>query len=381
MKSAFRFATALLCLSFVAADGIAQPSEVDQLVASGEEYYRNGLYRQAVASFRQAFTQDSSNLQAARGLGSSAMQLQDWRNAKTGFEAAHSLSPEDCSVTNSLAYVYLALKIEERAKATYEEIVGKPGSPGCDPGNNFAKVNLASLYLRSRNEEDKGRALQVLNQVVNAESQDTSLLARAHFSLGTLYRQNKNYDLAITHLEKTFEYDPAKLDGRYNLGLLYFNKQQFDKALIHLEKAYAEQEGDYNINLMLGLVHNEMPGGQEKAQGYLQRAVDLIADLEPSARPDRNLPHRYLGNIYNDMGEPAKAIEVIQAALPLVKDATERAGLLCTKGKSLEKLGRYEEALGIFESIAGDPQWGSYAQTEIKRQENLIARDQAQRGN
>ncbi len=381
MNSVLRFATATLLLTLAAAGALAQPSEVDQLIASGDEYYRNGLYRQAVASFRQAFTQDANSLQAAKGLGSAAMQLQDWRNAKTGLEAAHTLAPEDCSITSNLAYVYLALKIEERAKATYEEIVGKPGSPGCDPANNFAKVNLASLYLRSRNEEEKGRALQILNQVVNAEVQDTSLLARAHFSLGTLYRQNKNYDLAITHLEKTFEYDPAKLEGRYNLGLLYFNKQLYEKALAHLEKAYAEQEDDYNINLMLGLVHNEMPGGAEKAEGYLQRAVDLIAALEPGARPDKNLPHRYLGNIYNDKGEPARAIEVIEAALPLVKDATERAGLLCTKAKGLEKLGRYEEALALFESIIDDPQWGSYALTEIKRQENLIARDQAQRGN
>jgi len=381
MNAVLRFATTLLCLSLAASSGRAQTSEVDQLVASGEEYYRNGMYRQAIASFRQAFTQDGSNLQAAQGLGNAAVQLQDWRNAKTGLEAAHTLSPEDCSVTNSLAYVYLALKIEERAKATYEEIVGKPGSPGCDPGNNFAKVNLANLYMRSRNDEEKSRALQVLNQVVNAETQDTSLLARAHFALGTLYRQNKNYDLAITHLEKTYEYDPAKQEGRYNLGLLYFNKQQYDKALVHLEKAYAEQENDYNTNLMLGLVHNEMPGGQEKAQGYLQRAVDLIAALEPGARPDKNLPHRYLGNIYNDMGEPAKAIEVVEAGLPLIKDPTERAGLLCTKAKAMEKLGRYEEALSLFETIIDDPQWGSYALTEIKRQENLIARSQAQQGN
>jgi len=380
MKSALHIAALAFALVLVAGGALAQPSELDQLIASGEEYYRNAMYRQAVASFRQAYTQDPKNLQAAKGLGNSAMQLQDWRNAKSGFETAHELAPEDCSVTNSLAYVYLALKIEERAKATYEEIVGKAGSPGCDPGNNFAKVNLANLYLRSRNDEEKGRALQILNQVVNAEAQDTALLARAHFALGTLYRQNKNYDLAIQHLERTYEYDPAKLEGRYNLGLLYFNKQQFDKALVHLELAYAEQENDYNTNLMLGLVHNEMPGGKEKAREYLERAVELIAAQEPGARPEKNLPHRYLGNIYNDVGEPAKAVEVIEAALPLVKDASERAGLLCTKAKALEKQGRYQDAMDIFESIVDDPQWGNYALTEIKRQESLIARDQASPG-
>lgn len=374
MNFAQRLPVLLCLLALLPATGQAQPSEVDQLVGSGVEYYRNGMYRQAVSSFREAFTKDSKNLEAAKGLGNAAMQLQDWRNAKTGFEAAHALEPGDCAVTNSLAYVYLALKIEERAKATYEEIVGKPGTPGCEPGNNFAKVNLATLYMRSRNDEEKSRALQVLNQVVQSETQDTSLLARAHFSLGTLYRQNKNYDLAITHLEKTYEYDPSKMDGRYNLGLLYFNKQQYDKALKHLELAYAEQENDYNINLMLGLVYNEMADGKENARKYLQRAVELIETLAPTARPDKNLPHRYLGNIYNDLGEPAQALEVVDAGLRLVKDPSERAGLLCTRAKAYEKQGRYKDALEIFESILDDPQWGGYALTEIKRQESLIAR-------
>ncbi|MBM4116155.1 tetratricopeptide repeat protein [bacterium] len=374
MNFPLRFLAVVCLLTLAAVAGQAQPSEVEQLVASGGEYYRNGMYRQAVASFREAFTKDSKHLDAAKGLGNAAMQLQDWRNAKSGFEAAHALAPEDCAVTNSLAYVYLALKIEERAKATYEEIVGKPGTPGCEPGNNFAKVNLATLYMRSRNDEEKSRALQVLNQVVNSDVQDTSLLARAHFSLGTLYRQNKSYDLAISNLEKAYEYDPSKLDGRYNLGLLYFNKQQYDKALKHLELAYAEQENDYNINLMLGLVYNEMPNGKEDARKYLQRAVDVIESLEATARPDKNLPHRYLGNIYNDIGEPASALEVVDAGLRLVKDPSERAGLLCTRAKAYEKQGRYKDALDIFESILDDPQWGGYALTEIKRQESLIAR-------
>ncbi|MCB1163345.1 MAG: tetratricopeptide repeat protein [Candidatus Krumholzibacteriia bacterium] len=374
MKTVQRAILGALALLLSAAPLLAQPSDVDQLVASGGEYYRNGMYRQAVADFRQAFNADKTNLDAAKGLGSAAMQLQDWRNAKTGYEAAHELSPGDCAVTNSLAYVYLALKLEERAKQTYEEVVGKGGKPGCEPGNSFAKVNLATLYMRSRNEAEKNLALQLLNQVTNTETEDTSLLARAHYALGTLYRQKKNYDLAIDNLEKAYSYDPDKMEGRYNLGLLYFNRQQYDKALEHLQKAYAEQPNDYNLNLMLGLVYNETPGGKSDAQEYLQHAVNLIGTMKAEDRPKDNLPHRWLGNILNDEGDPSQAISVVDAGLKLTSDGTERAGLLCTKAKAYEKLGRYEDALDIFESVTGDPQWGSYAQTEIKRQENLIQR-------
>ncbi len=368
----------LLMLTFAAGAALAQPSEVDQLIASGGEYYRNGMYKKAVNDFRAAFRADNTNVDAAKGLGNSAMQLKDWRNAKMGLEAAHRLAPEDCSVTKSLGYVYMALKLWDRALTTYEEVIGKGGRAGCEPGNSFARVNLASLYLRSKKGDVKDKALPHLMQVINNETEDTALLARAHSYAGTVYRQKKNMDLAIEHMEKVFEYEPERVSGRDKLGQLYFNKGEYEKALEHLQLAFEQEPNNYNTNLMLGLCYDEMSRREDDARTHFQKAVNLIKTMDAGKRPKKNLPHRYLAKLLNEMGEPREAIAVSEEGMTLVDEGSERSGLICTKAKGKEKLKKYEEALELFETVVDDPVWGKYATKQIARQENLIARAAAQ---
>jgi tetratricopeptide (TPR) repeat protein len=378
MKFSIRLLISSLILVSAAAGAVAQGSGVDQLIASGGEYYRNGMYKKAANDFRNAFNKDRENLDAARGLGNAAMQLKDWRNAKLGLEAAHRLAPEDCSITKSLAYVYMALKLKDRAKGIYEIVIGKGGRAGCEPGNNFAKVNLASLYLQSKQPAEKERALPLLMQVVKSGEEDTGLLVRAHNYAGIIYRQKKNYDLAIEHLEKVFEYDAERVQGRDKLGQLYFNKGDYEKALAHLEIAYELDGNNYNTNLMLGLCYNEMPRHEDDARTHFQKAVNLIKTMPPAKQPKTNLPHRYLAELLNAMGEPRDAIAMSEEGMELAGEGSEYAGLVCTKAKGKEKLGKFEEALELFESIMDDAQYGRYAGQQVRRQEQLIQRKEAQ---
>ena len=379
MKISTRIVQAVLILALAAGLAEAQGSDADQLIASGGEYYRNGMYKQALRDFRAAFNKDRENLEAARGLGNSAVQIKDWRNAKLGLEAAHKMAPEDCSITKSLAYIYMALKLHDRALSTYQEVIGQGGKAGCEPSNNFAKVNLATLYLRSKVMAEKDRALPLLLQVVKSETEDTKLLARAHGYLGSIYRQNKNADLAIVHLEKVFEYEPEKVEGRDKLGQLYFNKPEFEKALSHLAMAFEQEPNNYNTNLMLGLCYEEIPRHEEEAHTHFRKAVNLIKTMDAANRPTQNLPHRNLANILIDLGEHQEAIALSEEGMAIAAaGSSEFAGLVCTKAKAKEKLGKYEEALVLFESVIDDARYGKYASRQVTRQEQLIARAEAQ---
>ena len=100
--------------------------------------------------------------------------------------------------------------------------------------------------------------------------------------------------------------------------------------------------------------------------------------MDAGKRPKKNLPHRYLAKLLNEMGEPREAIAVSEEGMTLVDEGSERSGLICTKAKGKEKLKKYEEALELFETVVDDPVWGKYATKQIARQENLIARAAAQ---
>jgi len=355
------------------------PSEIDQLVSNGWENYRNGLYKEAVRDFRRVVRMDSKNVSAAEGLGAAAYQLQDWPNAKMGYETAVELAPENCGFSKSLAYVYLVMKLYDRAILEYEKVSGVPGRPGCDPADNSAKVNLGYLYFRSQDESNESKAIQILNQVTNSEDADTGTLTRAHYYLGMLYKKRKNYDLAMQNLEKSFELSPDRTEGRDVLGQILFNKKEYDKALEHLLFALEENENDYNLNIMTGIIYSEQGAAhRDDAIHYLSKAANLARLMD---KPPSYLPHRYLGDLYIDMGEPSKAIEAADEGLKITDNSTEEAGLIAVKGKALSKLGRHDDAINWFEKIQDDPTWGPYANKELVREEEMLRRQQLQEEN
>ncbi len=366
----------LLLLLIIPTFAWSQISEVDKLVSSGWENYRQGLYRKAIQDFSAAKNLDASNSSAVEGIGAAALQMKNWPKAKDGFEAAHRLSPGDCSIVKNLAYVYMRLNLRDRAQEYYEKVVGLPGKPGCEPGDIASKSSLGALYYgHSKNEAMQAKALQLFNQILNEEDVDSTYLERTHYYLGTLYLKKKSYDLAISNLEKAYEMNPEKKEGRYNIGRLYFNKKEYEKSLAHLLIAYEDKGNDYNLNLMLGLCYKEMGRQQrETAITHLAQARNLMQLLD---KTPRNLPHQQLAELYNKVKDFNKAIETSDEGLRLVKTPTAKAGLNCTKGKGLEGKKKHEAAIDIFEKAIDDPTWGNYALKQIERQESFIARKKA----
>jgi len=140
--------------------------------------------------------------------------------------------------------------------------------------------------------------------------------------------------------------------------------------------AYDEKANDYNVNLMMGLAY--FNGGKNvDAVTYLQKAVNLIKLMKQEERPDKNLPHKYLADLYREDGDPDDAIKTADAGLRITTDEDTVAGLICSKAKALEDQGKFEEALDLFESVMANERWGSYARQQADRQEQLMARQAA----
>ena len=206
------------------------PSKPERLAASGWEHYRHGRLEAAVQDFNRAVRLAPDNRSAAEGLAQAAYELQDWTNAKRGYEIACALSPENCDFTKRLASVYLVMKLYDRALLQFEQVVGESGSPGCDPADFGAKTNLGYLYSRSQDEKSDAKAFEILNQVTSSAAADSSSLSQAHFHLGNLYKRKGDLDLAIQNLERCFELAPGRLEGRDVLEQLLLEKKALRKG-------------------------------------------------------------------------------------------------------------------------------------------------------
>ncbi len=375
MKRSALLLTILVGILLLAPASFAQDTQQAELRAStGWEFLRNGQFADAASEFEKALGFDPANFGAGEGLGEAALQLQDWPRAKRGFEVAHKAQPENCTVKAKLAYAEMRLKHRARARDLYEEVVG---STGCNPNDNYSRMQLAIIYSNGKSEDDKDRAIQLFNKILATEESDESILFQANFYQGRLYKQRKSYDRAIEFLEKAFTLQPDQTSGRYDLGVLYFNKEEFDLALKHLNIAYESKANDFNVNLMMGLCYLEKGNSEDDAMTYLQKAVNLVKLMKPEDRPDKNLPHKYLADLYRASGEARKAIKTVDAGLRITKDEDTKAGLICSKAKALEDQGKYEDALDLFESVMANKKWGSYARQQAERQEQLMARQAA----
>jgi len=364
--------SALIVGSITASTCLAQDKQQAELrTSTGWEFLRNGQYADAATEFEKALNIDPANSSAGEGLGESAMQLKDWPRAKKGFDVALKAKPDNCTVKANLAYAELRLRHNARARDLYEEVVG-PG--GCNPNDNYSRNQLGIIYSKSKHEEDRDRAIQLFNKILASDEDDANILFQANYYQGRLYKLRKSYDRAIEFLEKAFTLQPQQTSGRYDLGTLYFNKENYSKALEHLQVAYKSKANDFNVNLMIGLCYYNMDDKTDEAIQYLQKAVNLVKLMKPADRPDKNLPHKYLADLYRQKDEPRKAIKTVDAGLRISKDEDGRAGLICSKAKALEDLGKYSEALDLFESVMSNKRWGGYARQQADRQEQLMAR-------
>jgi len=128
---------------------------------------------------------------------------------------------------------------------------------------------------------------------------------------------------------------------------------------------------------MLGLCYMEKSNSEDKAMTYLQKAVNLVKLMKPAERPNKNLPHKHLADLYRGNGDPRKAIKTADAGLRITKDEDTKAGLICSKAKALEDQGKFEDAMELFETVMANKTWGSYARQQAERQEDLMTRQAA----
>lgn len=105
--------------------------------------------------------------------------------------------------------------------------------------------------------------------------------ARAHYYLGCLKYDRKQYDSAKAHWEASAKLDPEFPTVWRNLSLAYYNKFNApDKALVCMEKAYALDESDARILLELDQLYKKLNRTPEERFAFLDahRAVAFERD-------------------------------------------------------------------------------------------------------
>ena len=163
----------------------------------------------------------------------------------------------------------------------------------CGEQDALEKAETAdSSYCFPNRLED---AIALKKAIVN--SQDCS---KAHYYLGCLYYDKRQYDLAIQHWEQSASIDPTFPTVWRNLALARFNKQSSEsdgactngrvapfvgeankqdrqqEALEYMERAFRLDENDERILMELDQLYKRLHKSHEKRLAFLQKYPQLV---------------------------------------------------------------------------------------------------------
>lgn len=217
-------------------DGVVEllPEESEGYINRGFNYYLLRDYKKAEEDFNKVKEIEPENLVIRCILGFSRDINNECQEALDEFVNIIEADPNFAE-----AYVGLAL-IKINHGKTDEGIKYLDRAIELDPKNERAYIYRGELhffredYAKTIEDFEKAAALNI-----TAKSKVSNKLAKAHFKLGLVYSDEKNYDKAIEHLSSSLSIDPVNLDAYLFRGEAYMNIENYAKAMKDLKKASA----------------------------------------------------------------------------------------------------------------------------------------------
>lgn len=181
--------------------------------------------------------------------------------------------------------------------------------------------------------------------------------ALAHYYLGDLYYDKRQYELARDHWLAAERLDPGMPTVQRNLSLYYYNKAHDpEKAVAYMERAWSLDRTDARVLLeltqlyqltgkddafLLGLLQQYLPVVRERDDLYLEYIRLVLANGDPTGAEERILARKF-HPWEGGEGKVTRLYKQIKCA---------RAEALAACGKPEEAMRKYNDALTFPENL------------------------------
>jgi Flp pilus assembly protein TadD len=133
--------------------------------------------------------------------------------------------------------------------------------------------------------------------------------------LGLQYFRQKEYDKAEASLRKAVELAPESFTPQLNFGILMIQKKDYVTAATALQRAVQKDSSSATAHFHLGKALVNL-GAYNKAEKELLQAVTIGGEYTVEA-------HRYLGVVYIETNNNARAVEQLEQYLSLAPKAKD----------------------------------------------------------
>jgi tetratricopeptide (TPR) repeat protein len=287
---------------------------------------------------------------ALRSLGDAYVATGDLTRASSAYRQAVALAPTDLEVR--LALVHSLTEIGEYGEAR----------SACADAIRLAKGNPTAL----------GQAYRQMGEVYSREGNTpegfASLYKAAELdprntltakSLATCAVRAGLYAEAAAAYSRVLKLAPLDVEAKKQLAWVNFKMERYPVAIKHYEAV-----GD-----SLGTVDRYYLAQAYAKSNRADRAVELFRDVVRIDPDNYKGVYCNMAYAYYEANRYQRAIEVAREGL--AKDSSSACLRFCW-AQALDKLGRHEEAIPVFETVLNDPAYAESAKRELERQRRIV---------
>jgi tetratricopeptide (TPR) repeat protein len=248
---------------------------------------------------------------------------------KTAYEAlqrAAVMSPARADVLRELGTEALELRKWEEAKAAFQQL------EKISPDDQVALENLGTIFFSMRKWND---AITYGHRML-----DKHIGTRVNYMLGKSYYELENYAKAFRYLDAAYQEDPANAQIPFMFARSFVDMSNYKQAVKYYREAIALDSTKANWIYELAMACSAIPD-DKTAVTYYELA------LKKGVRADREFLEN-MANSYTLAGMPEKGIEQLTQLLEQRPGDIE---LLYNIADAYYHTGKYEKAIQYWEQV------------------------------
>ncbi len=324
------------------------PHNVDYLMLMGKISHGQQRWNEAISYYESALRGDPQSSEAHSLLIEVFLAKKNYAKALESARAWERQSSRDPDDPTPLLYQASLLQNflgqPQEAVKVYRKILQD------DPDNVKALSALADAYVDLK---DRRKLLDTFTEMEAVSPNDPGIKIK----LALIFYENKDYAQAIQKFEELRQLAPKDDRVVYYLAVMKENTGQNDAAYPLFEQIPRRSNFYRDSRLHMAFI--------KKENRDASAAIDILEEARTS-KPNRSDPviAQYLAELYRDEKRYEKSIRVIDETLKALGAKPEAEGaleakstLLYTRGITLDKQGRYDDAIRTMTKILElDPQ-------------------------
>jgi tetratricopeptide (TPR) repeat protein len=263
-RAASLFLVSVLCLS-AACKGDPEVAK-QKYLASGDAYFKEAKYREAVVEYANAVQRDSQSGEARLKLADAYMAAGDTKGAFPQYVRAADLLPDSIEAQNKAGRLLVNGGFFEDAKNRARAVLKR------EPGNVEALLVLGNALAGLKN---LGDAVGVLNKAVEMDPERAGVytnLAIFEFAQGDQAQAEAAFVKATASA-------PTSAEAHLNLGTFYRVARRYVDSERSLKRAYELEPKNVAINQALASLYVEA-SRPALAEPYLKNVVAIVNDAK-----------------------------------------------------------------------------------------------------